>query len=268
MGLDGGTIPSRADILRRSSWRLANADKTRSTRGGNIDNISNGEPAQSTKQEQGRMKWSVCALSGEPLSNPIVACDLGRLYNRISVVEFLLGEGVFAQKKEELKKNGFGHIKSLKSVFELHLQENPELLKPKAPLRSDETTSHSVGLFICPIAQIDANGHYPFSALKTCGHVFSDKALSQMEEDARSCWVCNSPFTKDDVIPLNASNEVVANLEKKMNEKQKTARKEKKEKGKEAVEKEKKRKEPEVESTQSEFKIPQPTTSASKKVKS
>ena len=34
MGLDGGTIPSRADILRRSSWRLANTSTSRSSRGG------------------------------------------------------------------------------------------------------------------------------------------------------------------------------------------------------------------------------------------
>lgn len=34
MGLDGGTIPSRADILRRSSWRLANTSTSKSSRGG------------------------------------------------------------------------------------------------------------------------------------------------------------------------------------------------------------------------------------------
>jgi len=247
MGLDGGTIPSRADILRRSSWRLANADNSRSTRGGNIDNVSNGEPGQATKQEQGRIKWSVCALSGEQLSNETVACELGRLYNRLSVVEFLLGEGVFAQKKEDLKKNGFAHIKNLKSVFELHLQKNPEVNKHKAPLRSDETTSVAVGLFICPITQIEANGHHPFSALRTCGHVFSEKALNQMEGDVKTCWLCNVPFEKNDVISLNSTHpDVVSNLEKRMEEKEKQGQKEKKEKGKEKAERKRKFTEPDT----------------------
>jgi len=259
MGLDGGTIPSRADILRRSSWRLANADNSRSTRGGNIDNVSNGEPGQATKQEQGRIKWSVCALSGEPLSNEIVACELGRLYNRLSVVEFLLGEGVFAQKKEDLKQNGFGHIKSLKSVFPVHLQQNPEMNKQKAPLRSDETTSVAVGLFICPITQIDANGHHPFSALRTCGHVFSEKALNQMEGDVKTCWLCNAPFEKSHVLPLNSTDPaVIASLEKRLEEKDKSdhkERKEKKEKGKEKKEKkEKKRKETEPDTSEKDIK--------------
>ena len=36
MGFDGGTIPSRSDLLRRASWRLTCQDNTRSTRGGQI----------------------------------------------------------------------------------------------------------------------------------------------------------------------------------------------------------------------------------------
>jgi hypothetical protein len=36
MGLDGGTYITRSDILRGQSWRMANADSTRSTRGGAV----------------------------------------------------------------------------------------------------------------------------------------------------------------------------------------------------------------------------------------
>ena len=36
MGFDGGTIPSRSDLLRRASWRLTCQDNSRSTRGGQI----------------------------------------------------------------------------------------------------------------------------------------------------------------------------------------------------------------------------------------
>ena len=37
MGLDGGTYITRSDILRGQSWAVANADSTRSTRGGAIN---------------------------------------------------------------------------------------------------------------------------------------------------------------------------------------------------------------------------------------
>jgi hypothetical protein len=226
MGLDGGTIPSRADILRRSSWRLANADKSRSTRGGNVDHLINTEGAQVNKQEQARIKWTVCSLSGAPLVQPVVACDLGRLYNRVSVVEFLLRAGMFAHNHDELKKNGFGHIKSLKSVFELQLTKNPALDKSKT-IKSEDTTSTPSGLFICPITQLETNGHYPFSVLRTCRHVFSEKALNQLQ-GSTACWMCNIPFTKDDIIPINASDEAVADLEKRMQQRNKEQKEKKK----------------------------------------
>lgn len=35
MGLDGGTYITRSDVLRGQSWELAQADNSRSTRGGN-----------------------------------------------------------------------------------------------------------------------------------------------------------------------------------------------------------------------------------------
>lgn len=37
MGLDGGTIISRADVIRGASWDLTNSDTSRSSRGGSID---------------------------------------------------------------------------------------------------------------------------------------------------------------------------------------------------------------------------------------
>lgn len=36
MGLDGGTYITRSDVLRGQSWDMATADKSRSTRGGNV----------------------------------------------------------------------------------------------------------------------------------------------------------------------------------------------------------------------------------------
>ncbi|GIL67908.1 hypothetical protein Vafri_21126 [Volvox africanus] len=34
--------------------------------------------------------WSTCALSSHPLRSPIATCDIGRLYNKDEVLQFLL----------------------------------------------------------------------------------------------------------------------------------------------------------------------------------
>lgn len=219
MGLDGGTIPSRADILRRSSWRLANTSTSKSSRGGNVDNLPSGEPGQGTKQEQARLKWRICSLTSQPLKAPIVVCGLGKLYNRTSVLEFLLGEGLFVYTKDELKKNGFGHLTSIKNVTELKLTTNPAAVAEESKaLFNTETTAAASGLFVCPVTQLETNGMHQFCVIKTCGHVFSEKALNLFQE-LNGCWTCNLPYTKEDIIPINGSEKVVEELQDKLQQK-------------------------------------------------
>ena len=83
MGLDGGTIISRSDILRGQSWEVANSDGGASTssRGGQLsaNKVHTGR-RRADPAAQRRARWSHCALSGEPLREPIVCCGLGRLY--------------------------------------------------------------------------------------------------------------------------------------------------------------------------------------------
>lgn len=46
--------------------------------------------------------WHCCALSEEPLGNDVVACGLGRLYNREAVLEHLLArQGIYASELAE-----------------------------------------------------------------------------------------------------------------------------------------------------------------------
>jgi len=216
-----------------------------------VDNLPSGEPGQGMKQEQARQKWRVCSLSGEPLKAPIVICELGKVYNRSSVIEFLLGEGVFVNKRDDLKKNGFGHIKSIKNMIEIHLTKNEAAESKKATTNFD-TTAKETGIFICPVTQLETNGMHQFAALRTCGHVFSEKALNLFQE-LTACWTCNMPYTKDDVIPINGTEKQVAELEEKMKQrmeqekdkkdKKRKRREEKKEKKQEKEEKREERKE-------------------------
>lgn len=68
-------------------------------------------------------RWSTCALSGAPLASPVVACFLGRLYNKAAVLEWLLARaGRFEEEADvhryanQLRQagNDFDHITSIK----------------------------------------------------------------------------------------------------------------------------------------------------------
>ncbi|XP_013783829.1 protein RTF2 homolog [Limulus polyphemus] len=67
MGCDGGTIPRRDELVRMKK-----------------------KPEQKDKDAENVAKWKHCAITQEELRAPIVSCELGRLYNKESVLEFLL----------------------------------------------------------------------------------------------------------------------------------------------------------------------------------
>ena len=71
------------------------------------------------------IRWSTCALSGEELRSPIVACELGALYNREAVLEYVLGKLKFPYNNQAAVKEAFGHITSARSVFEVQLPSDP-----------------------------------------------------------------------------------------------------------------------------------------------
>jgi len=246
MGLDGGSIPSRADILRRSSWRLANAKNVaRSTRGGQIGElVVEGEQSATQKLELLKIKWTICALSGLPLREPIVACELGKIYNRESVIEFLLGTGQFEYKKEKLKNNGFGHITSIKNLIELYPTRNAQWkeLEIKEISSLEVSAAEMPSPFVCPISGTEANGRHPFCALRSCGHCFNEKALKEATGKIPNCPMCNKEYTKDDVLILNGTEEQIEIMEKESKRKREEEGSKKKQKKEKKNKKDKKEK--------------------------
>jgi len=66
--------------------------------------------------------WRLCGLSEEGLRPPIVACALGRLYNKEAVLNFLLSRDEYPPEKAAT----VSHIRSLKDVVQLNLTPTPE----------------------------------------------------------------------------------------------------------------------------------------------
>ncbi|KAL3131040.1 hypothetical protein ABBQ38_000358 [Trebouxia sp. C0009 RCD-2024] len=214
MGLDGGTYITRSDVLRGQSWELAQADNSRSTRGGNAStsaartrNTVDAHTAKSTR-------WSTCSLSNQPLQAPIVADFLGNLYNREAVLEFLLSKGgAFVDdsaqhrylNQQRASRFGYEHLQSIRDVFTVHLTEHADLVGQQ-PTTTD---AEVVERFICPVTQLHST-RYPFVAIASCGHVFSDRAVKQMTDCC--CATCGTKFAEAQLIPVNGTPEQVERL--------------------------------------------------------
>ncbi|EKX73753.1 conserved hypothetical protein [Theileria equi strain WA] len=169
MGGDGGSIPSRVDLVRTSGYKF-----TRNIGGmGYLPNTQSrvtNEHLTSNKIKE--LRWSICALSQEPLSIPIVACKLGLLYNKKSVIEYILS------KKP---KSSFEHIKGLKDVKDVKF-----------------IISKDNGRFICPILRSEFSGSNRGVFIRKCGCCISEKAFKQFLKDSNTeengCPNCGSIF--------------------------------------------------------------------------
>ncbi|GBG83737.1 hypothetical protein CBR_g37538 [Chara braunii] len=149
MGLDGGTIISRSDVVRGSSWRVASADGScRSTRGGQIGAsfVASKEGVPAT--ENAHARWATCALTGEVLQEPVVCCRLGKLYTRENVLAFLLAKKgkVFLdeaakwrfQNQSQFSKD-FAHLRTTKDVFVLRTESSSSQPPAAASAIADRT---------------------------------------------------------------------------------------------------------------------------------
>ncbi|KAH6880594.1 Rtf2 RING-finger-domain-containing protein [Coprinopsis sp. MPI-PUGE-AT-0042] len=198
MGNDGGSIPDRRDLVKTKA-----------------------KAEQADKVNQTKARWFYCALSKKRLQEPIVSCALGKLYNKDAIIEFLLDKSAYGDGEEIC-----GHVRSLKDVKTLKLTPNT------APSKSEDTARAE---FICPLNLKEMNGSQPFCHISACGCVFSQGGLrtvagspkeltpkdtsstgkeSSQEEGTEGaqtldlCPQCAAKYSrKDDVVPLNPSEE-------------------------------------------------------------
>jgi len=190
MGNDGGSIPDRRDLVRTKA-----------------------KAEQADKANQTRARWFFCALSKRPLQEPIVSCALGKLYNKDSILEYLLDKSAYGDGEEIC-----GHIRSLKDVKTLTLTPNT------APVfeKSKELTERPQ--FACPLTMKEMNGAQSFVYIQPCGCVFSQAGLKtvigpgssspkegEIEEGAIGqqldvCPQCATKYDKSsDILLLNPS---------------------------------------------------------------
>ncbi|XP_076870076.1 replication termination factor 2 isoform X2 [Brachyhypopomus gauderio] len=171
-------------------------------------------------------KWKYCALSQERLRRPIVACGLGRLYNKDAIIEYLLDKTAERPNVEVVE-----HIRNIKDVKELNLTDNPAWEGESRNAKGDCYEDMHRAMFICPVVGLEMNGKHKFCYLHTCGCVFSDRALREVKTEI--CHKCGDPFREGDAVVLNGSKEEQEKLRKAMEERRilaKTGKKSKKNK--------------------------------------
>ncbi|XP_038057450.1 replication termination factor 2-like [Patiria miniata] len=193
MGCDGGTIPRRDELVRLKK-----------------------KPEQVDKNMERMAKWLHCAISQERLRQPIMACELGRLYNKESLLEYLLDKSTCDSAQ---------HIRGLKDVKELNMTSNPAFEK-SGQQKEDLYLENGTTQYICPVTGLQMNGHYKFCFLWECGCVLSEKALKEVKSDV--CHKCGAAYDVDDAVIINGSPEEVDDLRSKMEDKRAKAKAEKK----------------------------------------
>jgi hypothetical protein len=165
MGADGGTIPTRCELV-----------KTRK------------KPEQKDKDSVRIYKWQFCNLTQQPLVRPIVACELGRLYNKEAIIEKLLENKSGSQENGDklIPEAATDHIKSLKDVKELLLADNPDYdrkSKEGSSVGGAGFLDRNISPYICPVAGLEMNGRFKFVFDWSTGKVYSERALKIVNND-------------------------------------------------------------------------------------
>ncbi|KAI9793225.1 MAG: hypothetical protein M1816_000646 [Peltula sp. TS41687] len=176
MGNDGGSIPTRRELVKEAA-----RDRTTTE-------------LKESQQEQQGYNWTTCPLSHRPLAQPIVSDSLGKLYNKDSVLQFLLPAEDGASKADGEEFLG-GRIRSLKDAVEVRFEVD-----------TDESTAGKNGggrraeRWVCPVTRKALGPNVKSVYLVPCGHAFSESAVKEVSEE--SCVQCNEPFTADNIIPI------------------------------------------------------------------
>ena len=174
MGNDGGSIPTRRELVKEAARNL------------------NTTEVKEKQKEALAHRWKECPLSHKPLARPVVSDGAGDLYNKDAVLQYLLPAEASSLDKEECDKFVQGRIKGLKDVVELQFELDPQ----------QKTGTER---WICPITTKLLGPSVKAVYIVPCGHVFSHEAVREMKTD--KCLQCDLAYETRDVIPILPTTE-------------------------------------------------------------
>lgn len=130
-----------------------------------------------TQLEQQDHLWTVDPLTNRPLAHPVVSDSLGRLFNKDSIIEFLLpAEDEDLVKRTEQEALMKGTVRSLKDVVQVNFEMgDADVSKKNGTTRAER--------WICPITTKELGPAAKAAYLVPCGHAFSEVALKEVAGD-------------------------------------------------------------------------------------
>jgi len=171
MGNDGGSIPKRRELVKEAAKSLTAAQL---------------KEAQNEQQEYG---WTTDPLTRKQLARPVVSDAAGVLYNKDSIIEFLLKKDG-DREKDEMKKvagvkgtveGGFAElgnfgdrVKGLKDVVEVKF----EVAEGERELggRGEK--------WVCPITGRELGPGAKACYIVPCGHAFAGSVVKEIKGGA------------------------------------------------------------------------------------
>lgn len=168
MGNDGGSIPTRRELVKEAARNPTTTE------------------IKESQHEQQEYYWSTDPISREPLAQPVVSDLNGNLYNKATILEYLV-EGA---RKDDTETVTSGAVKSLKDVVEVKFevdqeaaQEGNDASRWKCPITGSKLGPGSKAVYIVP-----------------CGHAFSGSAIKEVSGE--KCLTCDTTYASNDIIPI------------------------------------------------------------------
>ena len=186
MGNDGGSIPTRRELVKTAASATANSTTA----------------LKEKQREHLAHRWSQCPLSHTALQPPVVSDCAGNLYNKDAVLKFLLPaevSGVEAGTRKEWEEFLGGRVKGLRDVVEVKFQ-----------VEKDEEERGKGEKWVCPVTGKELGVGTRAVYLVPCGHAFSKEAVREVGADGKKgeCSVCGGAYERErDVLPILPSQE-------------------------------------------------------------
>jgi hypothetical protein len=181
MGNDGGSIPKRRELVKEAARNPTASEQKES------------------QQEKEEFYWTTDPITNTPLGKIIVSDCNGKLYNKESIINFLLSSDDVVQKAEAGKILA-GAVKSLKDIIEVKFEVDP------AATEERNANGSIAQKWVCPITNKQLGPGSKAVYLVPCGHAFSGVAIKEVAEE--KCLQCGEAYAQNDIIPIVPTSEI------------------------------------------------------------
>lgn len=171
MGNDGGSIPTRRELVKEAARNPSAAQ------------------VKESQHEQQEYQWSTDPISRLPLEPPIVSDSSGKLYNKATILEYLV-EGT---RKEDAERETQGAVKSLKDIIEVKFELDTD---------ADGSSAEKKRAWKCPVTGDKLGPGSKAVYIVPCGHAFSGAAIKEVSGE--KCLSCDVEYASNDIIPINS----------------------------------------------------------------